>query len=680
MKLTYVEMVGFRGVREQVRVPVPDGFAVVCGPNGSGKSTICDALEFALTGSISRYSAKTEKGEHLKDYLWWRGGGRALDPHVSVGLNGDGPEMHVTRSPTGVEPGEGEVLSKLCEEAMAPRNALQYLCRSSILRDELIGELSLDLSETERFQIVRSTIGVFDFTDVEGRLDDARKELHERLVQAEEQYGEARKRSTDLIEELSETKARFGQAKDAEKAEALLRELLVAPEGDVPSLISDGRELMGQLRLKVDRLVELVSEVQGLERQERDLSAPDADRALDELKAALAARQADADRRVEDLAGIEEELKKAESQSPEIAALANLHQSGSTLGLRSGQCPLCGSEISEADFAEHLQTVNNAIEEHGSRVAATIGARDERRELVRQSQAEISRLRLQVGDLERQAASFAERWSRLRSQASGLGLDVDQSSSGVLEVARNAVERHRSDLQRLEEAIATLEASALLDRLVELERLIDKRKRETKVIEGRIAKLGSAESRAREALAFVRRVSGELVDERLAALSPLLKELYSRLRPHIDWPQVDYHIRGDVRRFLSLQVGDELNPAFMFSSGQRRAAGIAFLLAVFLTRSWSRLRTLVLDDPVQHIDDFRALHLVEVLTAIRRAGFQILCTVEDAAVADLLCRRLGSAGQGDGVRIDLEYVAGRGVSVMEVEQVGRLPEKALVSA
>jgi ABC-type cobalamin/Fe3+-siderophores transport system ATPase subunit len=51
---------------------------------------------------------------------------------------------------------------------------------------------------------------------------------------------------------------------------------------------------------------------------------------------------------------------------------------------------------------------------------------------------------------------------------------------------------------------------------------------------------------------------------------------------------------------------------------------------------------LLLDDPVQHIDDYRALNLVEVLAAIRRTNRQVIVAVEDPALADLLCRRLRS--------------------------------------
>jgi ABC-type cobalamin/Fe3+-siderophores transport system ATPase subunit len=66
------------------------------------------------------------------------------------------------------------------------------------------------------------------------------------------------------------------------------------------------------------------------------------------------------------------------------------------------------------------------------------------------------------------------------------------------------------------------------------------------------------------------------------------------------------------------------------------------------------LKTLVLDDPIQHIDDFRALHLIEVMAALRQDGRQIVCAVEDSALADLLCRRLVSTPNESGRRHDIE--------------------------
>jgi recombinational DNA repair ATPase RecF len=133
---------------------------------------------------------------------------------------------------------------------------------------------------------------------------------------------------------------------------------------------------------------------------------------------------------------------------------------------------------------------------------------------------------------------------------------------------------------------------------------------------------------------------------------PLLKELYRRLRPHTDWTEIESDFGGRVRASLNFTVGGH-NPQFLFSSGQRRATGLAFLLAVHLSRPWCTWRSLLLDDPVQHIDDYRALNLVEVLSAIRRTNRQVIVEVEDVAFADLLCRRLRSTTEEIGRHFDL---------------------------
>jgi len=47
----------FRGIRELDLSLKSKSFAV-CGPNGTGKSGIVDALEFVLTGTISRLTGR----------------------------------------------------------------------------------------------------------------------------------------------------------------------------------------------------------------------------------------------------------------------------------------------------------------------------------------------------------------------------------------------------------------------------------------------------------------------------------------------------------------------------------------------------------------------------------------------------------------------------------------------
>jgi len=61
VKLSFVELCGFRGYRKPVHIDFGDQFTIIDGRNGVGKSTIFDAIEFGITGSLSKYQGKRIK-------------------------------------------------------------------------------------------------------------------------------------------------------------------------------------------------------------------------------------------------------------------------------------------------------------------------------------------------------------------------------------------------------------------------------------------------------------------------------------------------------------------------------------------------------------------------------------------------------------------------------------------
>jgi RecF/RecN/SMC N terminal domain len=67
IKIQKLEIEEFRGIRALTIDMKGKNFAV-CGPNGTGKSGIVDALEFALTGNISRLAGKGTGGLSVKEH------------------------------------------------------------------------------------------------------------------------------------------------------------------------------------------------------------------------------------------------------------------------------------------------------------------------------------------------------------------------------------------------------------------------------------------------------------------------------------------------------------------------------------------------------------------------------------------------------------------------------------
>jgi chromosome segregation protein len=211
----------------------------------------------------------------------------------------------------------------------------------------------------------------------------------------------------------------------------------------------------------------------------------------------------------------------------------------------------------------------------------------------------------------------------------------------------------KEDTARLERALFILETSSAHDRVTALEDHIEQLRMQLSEENARLASAERTIDVVRQINNAAMEIPNQVMTEQFDTVMPLLKELYQRLRPHTDWSEIEIDFGGRVRASLNFVVGDEYNPQFLFSSGQRRAAGIAFLLAIHLSRPWSRLHSLLLDDPVQHIDDYRALNLVEVLSAVRRTGRQVIVAVEDPALADVLCRRLRSTNLDAGRRFEL---------------------------
>lgn len=102
MKLDYVEVCGFRGFRDMVRVDFGAGFTVITGRNGVGKSTLCDAIEFAVLGEIGKYNVESSAKETVRDYIWWRGEGTPLAHYVTAAFSdATGKQFTVTRTREG---------------------------------------------------------------------------------------------------------------------------------------------------------------------------------------------------------------------------------------------------------------------------------------------------------------------------------------------------------------------------------------------------------------------------------------------------------------------------------------------------------------------------------------------------------------------------------------------------
>lgn len=667
MRLRYVHLHGFRGYRKPVRIDFAESFTIIDGRNGVGKSTIFDAVEFALTGTISKYLDAKADGESVIDYIWWTGpdGQEAdlSDHFVEVGFGEKSASFEIRRTP--LDPTSFDVRSraeKLYLPNAAPREAIAQLCNSTIIRDEHIARLSLDLKEGERFRLLRDAIGAVDADAWIKRAQAIHSAAATKFKTAQADSEAATSARAAAVRQIDEAQASLPAADLVAQASDRLRRALdtIATGAALAELT---RQRLAEIGSSIGKLQLLIDGFAGYEGA-RTALPPSEERASD-MSVRETLTQMSYEESVEALGA----ATVATTLSAQARQLENLVEIGRTLGLRDGHCPLCASDVGHEAFHRGL--------EQAMSIARTLDA-----EAVDQARKERER------DTALTALQTAERESLAAKAESGrlagivIGFERLLAESDLAGASRSDIELRISGLEREQQAIAadmrmldTLSFDRVISRATSDQATAAERVRQTEVRLGR-ARLG--ETRAKALYDAARRASAETLQQRLDRVIPLMSELYRRLRPHPIWSDIEYSVRGDVNRFLTLKVGGDVNPQFVFSSGQRRATGLAFLLSVNLSIAWSRWQSILLDDPVQHVDDFRTVHLAEVLAQLCSSGRQIICAVEDRALADLMCRRLPSSMASPGKRISLGTDASGALAVVHEQTIATLSRRSLV--
>jgi len=639
VRLAFVDLCGFRGYRKPVRIDFAERFTIIDGRNGVGKSTIFDAIEFALTGTLGKYDDATAAGETIADYLWWTGEGPAPEQrYVEVGFRSGEEETSIRRTQIGAPDAErlARITARLSDPHLAPLEPLRQLCTTAIIRDERITALSLDLKETDRYALLRDALGANDSELWISRGAELVTLAKRRTAAAQQEVTAANGKVATAARRIDEVRANLVGEAAIGQAVSRLRAFVdtqVSPD----QLASPVRQRIAALSAEVEALEDLSSRWSRVETERLRLG---------ELSDAVSAANAERDAAAAALQQgmTTHEPVSASSMAAGARDLITLVTLGRQIGLRDGHCPLCGSGKSHEEYERGLtaaERLARALDDQGARVAMHEQAQrtlEGRFTSAEQAAGAAESARLSVV---RVVQEFDQE-RRARGVAAGTGDQIAARAASL----RQSLDAARKDLRILE----TLHLSGELERAQRSES--DAKNRLLRAQE-RFGRARKAEVTAQALHDAARRAAAETLDRRLERVLPLMSELYRRLRPHPVWSDIEYSIRGDVRRFLKLQVGEELNPQFLFSSGQRRATGLAFLLSVNLSLAWSRWESILLDDPVQHIDDFRAIHLAEVAAQLVSDGCQIICAVEDAALADLLCRRLPIDRIGQAKRITL---------------------------
>ncbi|WP_423141105.1 AAA family ATPase [Parablastomonas sp. CN1-191] len=436
--------------------------------------------------------------------------------------------------------------------------------------------------------------------------------------------------------------------------------------------------------------------------------AKDAERRLKELDDELVSTKTTTD-------DLDRELSELGREAPDLAAAL----STVIPHIHGDDCPVCSrdyGEISETPLAEAVHERIQAITSAASRLAEATGRRTslaariaeidrERELLVAQLPSESRRLEDQAaaatlaglvaeasevlpiaregGSLLRQQAEavrLAAGWSRsdveddLLSQdvavlEDQLGIASARTDSSADRLASMSLElgdrRARLTAWIEQEAIAStvqrelmsmtaerVEVDAKLRAQVAARKRADDAFRATTAIRRSVGRIADAATDART------RVVAEVFNDKLNAL---WRDLFVRLAPDEEFvPVFDVPVGkgGRVRPVLRTRhrFGDDGgSPGVMLSSGNLNTAALTLFLALHLSAQ-PKLPWLVLDDPVQSMDDVHIAHFAALLrTLSKEHGRQIVVAVHDRALFDYLALEMSPAFPTDElITVELE--------------------------
>ena len=572
MKLAFVALCGFRGFSGPIRISFSDTFTIIDGRNGVGKSTIFDAVEFALTGTISKYLDAKAAGESVNDYLWWCGDSQVQgEPFVEVGFDNGVEKITIKRTPFDASDLDvSHVVEKLIDREFAPKTAITQICAATIIRDEHIARLSLDLNEGERFTVLRDAIGAVDADKWISKASRIVSEVSKRVNDAISELEEANNILANSVRQIDQIRSELSESSLISNTVTQLQSLLNTT-ASADELGDIARRRMAEIQMQLELLDSVSKEWIEVDHLRDKVS--ELDIRVENAKLAWLAATKDLEG-LKSKSGVKHEATALSLSARQLESLANL---GREIGTRNGHCPLCNSEIEEEEFKKALETTFA----NARRIDAQAVLQAEMERALIELEKSVTNAKLALD------ATIEERnivLSRITDFSSLL--ERNSIKDTTLESLTKNIDELKSEWANIAAQIKILDTITLNQVLTKALQVNKDAKDQVERAEARLGRFRLAEMRAKAIHDAVRRATAESLDQRLERVLPLMSELYKRLRPHPIWDDIEYSVRGDVRRFLKLQVGSDVNPQFVFSSGQRRATGLAFLLSMNLSIAW----------------------------------------------------------------------------------------------
>ena len=657
MRLASLTVTNFRGFAQEAHVPLDADVVVIWGANGTGKTSLLDAFEWLVLGDIPRLGATALRpGEDYVSSRYADGPpsvsgvfsdseqrviatrtGHGKDQRLTVDLAGDilddEPAEDYLR---GLFPGQG---------ARGDRPLQTCLLEQDDMRELLTGDTK------ERYRLLAGLTGLAEIQELDRRLQSELRSLRKALRDRRDELQRAQKAIERLHKEAQDSETMLTAQTDTEQSAAErqadhVRALTGDDQSDsIDAVLAHGDSLLEAIRALTE----------DVRRASRALEAAQASRvpdAVDVQERVLAKQTELADltgrveslqmRRVELVDSLQAEERRL-SESQQLASLA-LARLGPT-------CPVCGQVHDMAQTRSRLEAEITDDQGLKRRTAELESVRNDLREAqvaLARAEAELHMVREQGAAAQAAEAAIASYEDSVRDAEKLLRTTVPASvapSEPLVVGASEWADDTELQLERLRAHLRQAESREKLEATVTaLRNDEDARRRRATEMEGEVDRLTEREQRASEVCRWLGQTIVEITGMVVDRATPLAGELFKRFDVHPTFRRFSFepdrrYESGHLRPWLhDDDLGEEGDATHVLSASQLNALAVCVFLAVNLEQN-ARVASILLDDPVQSMDDVSVLSLADVLRTLRESR-QVILTTHEMVLAQMLARKL----------------------------------------
>lgn len=662
----------FRGFLKPATVRLDASATIITGPNGSGKTSLFDAVQWLMLGRIERLASLASKrsGDYVVSSFAPRGEPAAVsaelrvhDQHIVVRREGTAKDNSLTWM-EGINTLEGqEAEKKLCDALVGDSElTLQDTMLTSGLLQQDVVRAVLENQPKDRYRHMASMLGLNEIAGFEDRAKAQSDVTRKDAARALEEYQRAESLLESAESDLERLQQRLVSQSDFQKAHAALeRRLLGLSQGlvipSLPTAVPDAVSLGQWARRIRNASSDLLLDDETLRKQETEVQPSDAP--VDEVGREESQRSAELEQAREARAEAEQAWASAQERASQFAQLAAI-----ALPLLTERCPVCEQAIDRTSVAAHLHAVAGGEEEARAHLKERLSLTSEAVSGAVEDLRKAAGRRIEIEALQRQAQIITRSRKAWRDRCSRLSQELGASASN--EAAAALLRGELATLKGLtgsadlvagvaDELAALLGASGLSD---EVDRQRDEvtRLRQTVAENGTSAAKASARAAGAKTLAVAatESITG-VARKRFATLQPLLNDIFRRLDPHPVFRTLGFDLTvayrsGVADPFVRDDQGITGDPLLVFSSSQANVAALTYFLAVSWAAGPQALPFLLLDDPLQSMDDVNALGFSDLCRHIRTRR-QLVVSTHERRLASLLERKLLPRGTGELTRV-----------------------------